>query len=148
MAILVMGIIIILNIGLLLLVMRVGTQGEHHSELSADQSMAVVALYDKLGLPRPEAKSVAVVREHAKDVTNTIDPEAELPPTDNEATKDVAEHNDEIAKAIDGDDEADVIDDLAISADEAKEEVDDLKDAASNLKEEVADAIDDDSDDD
>lgn len=59
MAIFVMLIIIILNIALLIVVMRVGTQGEHHSEMSADQSTAVLALHDRLGLPRPESKDAA-----------------------------------------------------------------------------------------
>lgn len=139
MAILVMLVIIILNIALLIVVMRVGTQGEHHSELSADQSSAVIAMHDRLGLPRPEPKQVATVREHAKDVVKTIDPEEELPPSDEDATKDVAEHKDEIAKFANGDDSADISEDLAISEEGAKEEIEDLKEAATNLKEEVTD---------
>jgi uncharacterized membrane protein YdfJ with MMPL/SSD domain len=50
MAIAVMLVIIILNIALLIAVMRVGTQGDHHSELSAEQSSAVLALRDRLGI--------------------------------------------------------------------------------------------------
>lgn len=48
MAIVVMMIIIFLNIALLVLVMRIGTQGEHHSEFKAEQSAAVMALQNRL----------------------------------------------------------------------------------------------------
>lgn len=50
MAMVVMAIIIILNIVLLLAVMRVGTQGEHHDEVSPEQSGAVRAWRARLGL--------------------------------------------------------------------------------------------------
>lgn len=139
MAIFVMLIIIILNIVLLIMVMRIGTQGEHYSELSADQSTAVLAWYDRLGLPKPEPEQVAVVREHAEDVVNTIDPEAELPPTDPDATKDVTEDEDAVAKFANGDDTADVGGELAISDEDAKEEIENLEEAASHLKDEVID---------
>lgn len=50
MAMVVMAIIIILNIVLLLAVMRVGTQGEHHHEVSPEQSGAVRAWRARLGI--------------------------------------------------------------------------------------------------
>ena len=43
MAIAVMAVIILLNFALLLAVMRVGTMEEHHSEVAADDSAAVLA---------------------------------------------------------------------------------------------------------
>lgn len=56
MAIVVMLVIIVLNVALLVVIMRLGTQGEHHAEFTADQSGAVLALHDRLGLPHPEPK--------------------------------------------------------------------------------------------
>jgi hypothetical protein len=50
MAIFVMLIIIVLNIALLLVVLRIGTQGEHRSEFTAEQSTAVMTLHARLGL--------------------------------------------------------------------------------------------------
>jgi hypothetical protein len=50
MAIFVMAVITVLNIVLLLLVLRIGTQGEHHSEFTAEQSTAVMTLRAKLGI--------------------------------------------------------------------------------------------------
>lgn len=50
MAMVVMAIIIILNIALLLVVMRVGTQGEHQDEVSPEQSGAVRAWRARLGM--------------------------------------------------------------------------------------------------
>lgn len=47
-AILVMLVIILLNVALLIAVMRIGTQGEHHSEFAADQSSAVAALRSRI----------------------------------------------------------------------------------------------------
>jgi len=43
MAIAVMVVIILLNFALLLAVMRVGTKEEHHSEIAAEDSAAVLA---------------------------------------------------------------------------------------------------------
>lgn len=145
MAILVMLIIIVLNIGLLVLVMRVGTQGEHHSEFTADQSAAVIALHDKLGLPRPEPKQVAVVQEHAKDVANTVDPDkSAIPATEAEAEKsEVTQDNDEIAQFVDGDDTAEPLEEIAVDTEEAKDEIEDI---VEDAQEAVTD--DDDSDDD
>lgn len=78
-AVFVMLIIIVLNIFLLIAVMRLGTQGEHHSELSADQSSAVVALRSRLGQAQPAPKAEATVQEHAKDVEVTAEALAEEP---------------------------------------------------------------------
>lgn len=50
MAIFVMAVITVLNIVLLLLVLRFGTQGEHHSEFTAEQSTAVMTLHARLGI--------------------------------------------------------------------------------------------------
>jgi hypothetical protein len=50
MAIAVMVVIILLNIALLVIVMRLGTQGEHHSEFTAEQSTAVMTLQNRLGI--------------------------------------------------------------------------------------------------
>ena len=132
MAIFVMLIIIVLNIALLIVVMRLGTQGEHHSELSADQSTAVLALHDKLGLPRPEPKGVAVVKEHAEDVVNTLDPDENVIPTQADETKDEAEHEDAVAKLVDGDDSGDVSEQLSISKEEAQEELEDIAEAITD----------------
>lgn len=141
MAILVMLVIIILNIALLVVIMRLGTQGEHHAEFSADQSGAVLALHDRLGLPHPQPKQVAVVHEHAKDVVNTIDPKAEVVPTDSDSTKDVAEHEDEVAKFVNGDDSAKPAEDLMISKEGTKKEINAMKKAASNLQGEIDDTV-------
>ena len=56
MAIFVMLVIILLNILLLLVVLRVGTQGEHHSEFTAEQSTAVMTLHARLGLSKPSSE--------------------------------------------------------------------------------------------
>ena len=50
MAMVVMAIIIILNIVLLMVVMRVGTQGDHHDKIAAEQSGAVRAWRARLGM--------------------------------------------------------------------------------------------------
>ncbi len=50
MAMVVMAIIIILNIVLLLAVIRIGTQGEHHSRIAPEQSGAVRAWRERLGI--------------------------------------------------------------------------------------------------
>lgn len=123
MAIFVMLIIIVLNIALLIVVMRVGTQGEHHSELSADQSTAVLNLHDRLGLPRPEPKQVAVVHEHAKDVENTVGPV--IP---DEVQEDVSETVDEVQEAVEDvqEDVADVVEDIQESV--SDEDADDSED--------------------
>lgn len=73
MAIVVMMIIIVLNITLLVIMMRVGTQGEHYSELSAEQSTAVMTLQARLSksLPAPVAKSNTDVVESNTDVADT-----------------------------------------------------------------------------
>lgn len=59
MAMVVMAIIIILNIVLLLAVMRVGTQGEHHDEVSPEQSGAVRALRARLGQDDAQGSAAA-----------------------------------------------------------------------------------------
>ena len=55
MAMVVMAIIIILNIVLLLVVMRVGTMGEHHAEVAPEQSDAVRAWRARLGASESDA---------------------------------------------------------------------------------------------
>ena len=50
MAIVVMAIIIILNIVLLLAVMRFGTKEDHHDQVAAEQSQAVLAWRARLGM--------------------------------------------------------------------------------------------------
>ncbi len=71
MAIVVMLVIIVLNIALLVIVMRVGTQGEHHSEMSAEQSTAVMTLQSRLSKSLP-----ATVTESPADVIVTDTDEA------------------------------------------------------------------------
>ncbi len=66
MAIAVMLVIILLNIALLVIVMRVGTQGDHHSEMSAEQSTAVMTLQSRLSKSLP-----ATVAESSVDTTDT-----------------------------------------------------------------------------
>jgi len=76
MAIAVMLVIIVLNIGLLVIIMRIGTQGEHHSELSAEQSTAVMTLQSRLGksLPAPVATATdtqIIDTDSSADVTDS-----------------------------------------------------------------------------
>jgi len=78
MALFVMAIIIILNIVLLLAVMRLGTQGEHHSEFAADQSAAVMALHNRLGISASAPQAVA----EASHTEETTDDSAEDDDTD------------------------------------------------------------------
>ncbi len=66
MAIAVMLVIILLNIVLLVIVMRLGTQGEHHSEMSAEPSTAVMTLQSRLSKSLP-----ATVAESSVDTTDT-----------------------------------------------------------------------------
>ena len=63
MAIVVMMIIILLNIALLVVVMRVGTQGEHHSELKPEQSAAVMTLRSKLAVSSPAPAIASKAKE-------------------------------------------------------------------------------------
>lgn len=72
MAIAVMLVIILLNIVLLVIVMRLGTQGEHHSEFSAEQSTAVMTLQSRLSKSLP-----ATVTESSAEATVTETDEAD-----------------------------------------------------------------------
>lgn len=59
MAIAVMVVIILLNFALLLAVMRIGTMEEHHSEVAADDSGAVLAWRARLAARGGNAESPA-----------------------------------------------------------------------------------------
>ena len=59
MAIAVMIVIILLNFALLLAVMRVGTMEEHHDEVRADDSAAVLAWRARLAARAQEAEASA-----------------------------------------------------------------------------------------
>jgi len=65
MAMVVMAIIIILNIVLLLAVMRVGTQGEHHGEVSPEQSGAVRAWRARLGMSGSSDAQGSAAADHS-----------------------------------------------------------------------------------
>ncbi|MCY4060871.1 MAG: hypothetical protein OXG53_00735 [Chloroflexi bacterium] len=59
MAIAVMIVIILLNFALLLAVMRVGTKEEHHSEIAAEDSAAVLAWRARLAARAGESDAGA-----------------------------------------------------------------------------------------
>lgn len=65
MAMVVLAIIIILNIVLLLAVMRVGTMGEHHTEVAPEQSGAVRAWRARLGMSESAEANEAVPADQA-----------------------------------------------------------------------------------
>ncbi|GEM_PF-3474149 len=74
MAIAVMIIIILLNVGLLLVVMRIGTQGEHHSEFKPEQSTAVMTLQNRLNIAKP---APAIASKTEETVTSADDSDGE-----------------------------------------------------------------------